>query len=181
MNTELSRLAELIRMRNSVEVDIARIIHRPASIGHLGEYIAAEVFGIELARSASNKGFDGWFRTGALVGKTVNVKWYARREGLLDINPTAIPDYYLILSGPKTSSMDKTTRARSWVIESVYLFDAPSLIEKLSGRVIGIATSVPARLWDDAEIYPRAMAGGMELSESQQMALGLFSGVEPVQ
>jgi len=29
--------------------------------------------------------FDGRFSSGALQGRTVNVKWYLKREGLLDV------------------------------------------------------------------------------------------------
>jgi hypothetical protein len=35
----------------------------------------AKVFGIALAASASEKGYDGYFEAGPLGGRTVNVKW----------------------------------------------------------------------------------------------------------
>ena len=43
--------------------------------GHLGEWIAAQVFDIELERSAY---IGGQFRTGPLQGQTVNMKWYLK-------------------------------------------------------------------------------------------------------
>lgn len=177
MHAQLSQLAGLIRTRNEVEVEIARIIQRPASIGHLGEFIAAAIFDIELARSASNKGHDGWFRSGPLAGKTVNVKWYARREGLLDINAAALPDVYLVLAGPRPSAADRQARTRSWIIQSVYVFEAPSLVQQLlaKGVGIGIAASVAAKWWNEAEVYPRAMRHDVVLTPEQRAALALFA------
>jgi hypothetical protein len=72
---DLEKLARLIRRRNEVEEEITRIIRRPAQIGHIGEYIAALVFRIALAASASKTGYDGYFEKGPLKGRTVNIKW----------------------------------------------------------------------------------------------------------
>ncbi len=61
--------------------------------GHLGEWIAAQVFDIELEAPAVAAGTDGRFRAGPLPGRTVNVRRHLRREGLLDTTePTAL-DY----------------------------------------------------------------------------------------
>ena len=73
---DLQRLAELIRNRNSIERNIASITGRPALTGHTGEYIAANIFDIQLVESASEKGIDGHFNTGPLAGRSVNIKWY---------------------------------------------------------------------------------------------------------
>ncbi len=75
MPSRLTDLASLLRARNAIAAKITAISGRPASLGHLGEFIAAEVFGIDLESSASNRGHDGRFRSGALQGRTVNVKW----------------------------------------------------------------------------------------------------------
>lgn len=99
----LTKLAELIAEKNRVCEQITAITGRPALIGHLGEFIAAQIFDIELATSAVNRGFDGVFRSGPRAGRTVNVKWYAKKEGLLDIGPDALPECYLVLTGPKPS------------------------------------------------------------------------------
>jgi len=58
---DLERLAALIRDRNSIERSIASITGRPALTGHTGEYIAANIFDIQLVESASEKGIDGHF------------------------------------------------------------------------------------------------------------------------
>src|SRR5436190_16511565 len=90
---DLTQLAELIRRRNALGKDITQIIGRPSLIGHLGEYIAARVFDITLEESAINKGFDGRFCKGPLVGKSVNVKWYAKKDSwtfALMRSPTSI-------------------------------------------------------------------------------------------
>ena len=80
----LARAATLLRERNAIDVELARLIHRPMTSGHLGEWIAAQIFDIELEASAVAAGIDGRFRSGPLQGLTVNIKWYLKREGLLD-------------------------------------------------------------------------------------------------
>jgi len=174
---ELAALAELIHRRNRTEIEITRIINRPAQIGHIGEFIASKVFDVELCESAVEKGIDGAFRSGPLAGKTVNVKFYGKREGLLDINPDGIPDYYLVLCGPTTTEMRSVGKTRPWVITSVYLFDGPALVEKLKvrGVKLGVATSVAKVYWDDAEWYPRPAPGIPALNSGQSAMLKLFA------
>lgn len=89
---KLKELAELLRKRNEIDSAISSVIGRPAMSGHLGEFIAARIFDIHLAESATNKGTDGQFKNGPLAGKSVNIKLYGKQEGLLDINPAALPD-----------------------------------------------------------------------------------------
>jgi len=89
----LERLAGLVRTKNRIDDEIAGIIDRPAQIGHVGEYIASNIFGIKLEESAAQKGIDGRFMAGPLAGRTVNIKWYGKMEGLLDITPNHLPDY----------------------------------------------------------------------------------------
>lgn len=177
MDDRHSTLAGLIRTRNQVEDEIARIIQRPASIRRLGEFIAAAIFAIELARSASNKGHGVWFRSGPLAGKTVNVKWYARREGLLDIDAAALPDVYLVLAGPRPSAAYRQARTRSWIIQSVHVFDAPALVQELTvkGVRVGIAASVTAKWWNEAEVYPRSIRYDVVLTAEQRVALAFFA------
>lgn len=52
-------LAELIHKKNEIEIEISRLIKRPAFIGHTGEYIASQIFDIQLEESATSRGFDG--------------------------------------------------------------------------------------------------------------------------
>jgi len=173
---ELSRLAELIKKRNLLEREITGLIGRPAEIGHIGEYIAAKVFHIRLEESASRKSIDGFFNDGPLKDRTVNVKWYARCEGGLDITPEALPDYYLVLAGPKSGMMTSRGQTRPWIIEYVFLFDAHALVAELSrsGVKIGTATSVRQHLWAEAEIYPTQRHNLLELTDDQRKALRLF-------
>lgn len=175
----LERLAELIRKRNEIEKEIAEIIGRPGLINYVGEYIASEIFKIELEQSGSEKGIDGRFTQGTLKGKTVNIKFYPKRENLLDINSDCLPDYYLVLTGPKTSPGSSRGSTRPWVISAVYLFESQRLINELEKRgvKIGTATSVISKLWDEAEIYPNQRNGILLLSEEQIQQLKLFSQV----
>jgi len=174
---DLTQLAELIKKRNLLEREITALIGRPAEIGHIGEYIASRVFHIALKESASYKSIDGHFSNEPLKECTVNVKWYARREGVLDITPDALPDYYLVLTGPKSGAMTSRGQVRPWTIANVFLFDAQTLVDELkrSGLKIGVATSVRQHLWAKAEIYPAQRNDALELSKQQHEALMLFS------
>ena len=180
-STKLGRLAELIRERNENEKLITAIINRPAQIGHIGEYIASQIFKIALAESATEPGIDGHFTSGPLAGQSVNVKMYAKRDGLLDINsdPKKRPDYYLVLAGPKSAATSSRGKTRPWIIEEVFLFAARPLIERLEDRrvKIGIAASVIDNEWEQARIYP-ADSQLYPLAEEQKQALCLF-GLRP--
>lgn len=173
---DLQALAKLIAQRNHIAADITGVIGRPALTGHVGEFIAARIFDIALEESASHKGSDGRFVGGPLDGATVNVKWYAQRENVLDINPDGIPDYYLVLAGPKTSAGTSRGESRPWTIAAVYLFEAGLLIEELAARGVqlNVATSVREQQWTDAEIYPRP-SERLPLTDEQRAMLGLFS------
>lgn len=169
-------LAELLRTRNAVEQQITAIIGRPALIGHIGEYIAAQIFDIALQDSASFKSIDGYFQSGELAGKSVNIKWYAQQQGILDITPAALPDYYLVLAGPKSTAGTSRGKTQPWLITSVYLFDAVRLVAALQqqGGKIGIATSVRRMFWQEAEIYPQQRNTELILSDDQRYRLSLF-------
>jgi hypothetical protein len=137
----LTELAALLRERNAIDERIGRVINRPMTSGHAGEWIASRVFDIELEPSAVAKAIDGRFRTGPLAGKSVNVKWYLKREGVLDMTESPGLHYYLVLSGPKGSARDART-VRAWRMDAVYLFDAQQLLRDQRAR--GVKTGVAA-------------------------------------
>jgi hypothetical protein len=173
---EIARLAELIRTRNAVDGEIAALTGRPALIGHVGEYIAARVFRIALAESAAQKGIDGHFVDGPLARASVNIKWYGKHEGILDMTPDFLPEYYLVLTGPRATSMSSRWGTRPWLIDFVFLFDAPNLLAQLRSRrvKIGIATSVAREFWHAAEVYPTPTNRQLILTDEQRNALALF-------
>lgn len=170
----LSQLANLLRLRNEVDRQIAEFIGRPATSGNLGEYIAAVVFDIQLEPTGVNPGYDGIFRSGPYSGKTVNVKLYSEDAGGLDIGPHPA-DFYLVLVGPKPLSK-KGIRTLPRRIDSVYLIDIPRLRADLESRGvgIGIATSVRKAAWEQARIYPERADGPMALTSAQVEMLRLF-------
>ena len=177
MNDEhVARLAKLIREKNRLDGEISAITGRPALIGHLGEYIASRLFDIELAESATQKSFDGRFRKGPLAGKAVNIKWYAKRENILDLVTEDPPDYYLVMTGPKASPGSSKGRTRPWLISSVFLFETDELMEALSirGVRVGTATSVVEELWEAAEAYPKQNNGLLRLSGGDEEQLRRF-------
>lgn len=174
---ELEKLAKLIHDKNKIEAEIASIIGRPALIGHVGEYIASHIFSIELEKSANKKSIDGRFIKGLLNGKTVNIKCYGKQEGILDITSNNPPDFYLVLTGPKSGAVSSRGTTRPWLISSVFLFDAKELIRQLQIKnvKIGIATSVRAHMWDEAMIYPKQQNNKLVISDDQKRLLQLFS------
>ena len=176
MNEELIKLSHLIKEVNETNRMISGIINRPAQIGHVGEFIASQIFDIELDESASRKAIDGHFRSGRLAGKSVNIKWYGKLEGLLDITPKSLPDYYLVLAGPKSAATSSRGKVRPWLIDYVYLFDAEDLVERLKirGVKIGIATSVAKQYWREAEIYQIQRNFSFEINDGMKSELALF-------
>jgi len=175
---ELQELANLLQRRNEIDKEISRIIGRPSTIGHIGEFVASEIFGIKLESSATTKGIDGIFTEGPLKGKTVNIKWYGKQEGILDIALSNLADYSLVITGPKSAPLTSKGTTRPLVISYVYLFDMVDLVSELKHRgvKIGIATSVRKSSWDSAEIYPKKANKKLELTEEQRKILELFSG-----
>jgi hypothetical protein len=173
----LPRLAELLKEKHLIDEKIASLVGRPAQIGHVGEYIASAIFDIKLEMSATAKGIDGHFSTGPLAGRSVNVKWYAKLESLLDLTPAYLPDEYLVLTGPRSTALSSRGTHRPWLIQFAFLFDAHELVHTLTARgsKLGVASSVPRRYWDEAEIYPAQNSKRLLLSEEQRAMLRLFA------
>jgi hypothetical protein len=124
----LEKVAGLIRRRNAIDADVAAITGRPLVAGHLGEWIASEIFDIQLESSAVAKAIDGRFRSGPLAGGTVNVKWYGKLEGLLDISEDPALDFYLVMTGPRAGAASSRGMTRPLRIESVHVFDAAEVL-----------------------------------------------------
>jgi hypothetical protein len=178
LHAGLRALAAAIARRNAADAEIARLIGRPAEKGHLGEFIAACIFGITLEHSATCKGRDGRFTAGPLAGRTVNVKCYGKLEGLLDLNVSHPPDYYLVLAGPRGAAASSRGVQRPFAIDHVFLFAAGPLHAALRQRGVklGVATSVTRPMWDAAEVYPEGRNSAMRLDEAQRAALTWFAG-----
>lgn len=174
-DNQLARIAEFLHQHNAIDQQIAQIIQRPMATGHLGEWIASRIFYIELEPSAVATAIDGRFRTGPLQGRSVNIKWYLKREGLLDMTEANVLDYYLVMTGPPTAATSSAGTTRPWVIDNVYLFDARQLLaeQRARGVQIGVASSMPSRFWVAAEIYP-AENPLLPLSADQKALLSLF-------
>ena len=173
---KLDQLARSIHELNRVSSVIANLIGRPAEKGHVGEYIAAAIFDLELESSATSPGIDGRFTSGLLRGRSVNVKWYAKLEGFLDIREEYLPDFYLVLAGPRSAAESSRGTTRDWLIESVYLFEAAALLPDLraAGVKIGTATSVRAHFWEQAEVYPSCASSSYRIDDRQRAQLRLF-------
>jgi hypothetical protein len=152
----MDRVAALIQDRNRIDAELAACIGRPALTGHLGAWIAAQVFGVSDGRLGD--------------GRTVGVRWYTKREGLLDMKEQG-PDLYLVLAGPKAEPAGSRGTTRPLVVDAVYLFDAAAVVADLRSRgvKIGVASSVRTELWDAAEIYPRRNPSFPLTSEQREL------------
>jgi hypothetical protein len=172
----MRRIAELLRERNAIDEQIAAITHRPMTSGHLGEWIASQVFDIELEPSAAAAAIDGRFRSGPLRGRTVNIKWYLKREGLLDTSESDQLDYYLVLTGPLAAAASSRGGTRPWCVDTVFLFNARQLRAEQIGRGVkrGAASSVLKRHWVAAEIYPAATNPLLPVTHDQAELLTLL-------
>lgn len=49
--SERKRMGRLVAIRNAVDEEIAAVAGRPAEKGHLGEWIASRIFGVDLIRA----------------------------------------------------------------------------------------------------------------------------------
>lgn len=177
MDDELiQRVTELLHERNAIDANIAQIIGRPVASGHLGEWVASQIFDIDLEESASAAGIDGRFRAGPLEGRTVNIKWYMKHQGLLDTTESVALEYYLILTGPSSPAGSSRGSMRPWCIQSVYLFDARQLRAEQDARGVkrGTASSVTKRQWAAAEIYPAPISRLLPVTPMQAGLLRLF-------
>ena len=163
-----------MKSRNTIDSKLASAIGRTAHINNVGEYIASTVFKIELNESGHSRGFDGRFTYGPLTNSTVDVQWKTRHDGLLNIKPEAIPNYYLVFTGPTTPAPDNAT---PWLIERCFLFNAHDLVVALRERKvqIGTGTSITGPLWERAEIYPVARNNVIVLSDEERRMLFLFN------
>lgn len=174
--SNLTRLAELLRARNTVESNIANLLGNNVQRSTVGEYIAASIFQITLIPSSQHHEFAGIFAAQPLAGQTVDVQWYPRREGSLHVYTEPAPDYYLVLAGPKQESSTVRALVSPWVITSVHLFASSELLLALQERNVqpGPHTSVINQLWERAEIFPRPLNQSLLLSAEQRQALQLF-------
>lgn len=174
--SNLPRLAELLRARNTIESNIANLLGSGTSQNIVGEYIAASIFGITLIPSSHHSEFAGIFSTQPLIGQTVDIQWYARREGFLNVHNLPAPAYYLVLAGPKQESSTTRALVNPWLISSVHLFASDELLVALHERgvQIGSHTSVINQLWERAEIFPVQYNKTLILTSEQRQLLQLF-------
>jgi hypothetical protein len=174
---EIVTIAGLLHRRNEIDATIARITGRPMVSGHLGEWIAARVFGIDLEDAANRAAFDGRFRSGPLTGRTVNVKWYLKQERVLDMTVSTALDYYLVLTGPYSAAVSSRSSTRPWLIDAVYLFAAAELLAQQRQRnaKTGVAASVLQSQWEAAQIFPVVPNSPLRLTPEQVSVLRLFA------
>ena len=175
---DLELLNRITRVLRALDEPAGGLIATPQGAGvngDFGELVAASVFPLVLHGDPLHPGSDGFFADGrhggkCLRGKTVEVKRYAKHPGYLDLKQTP-PDYYLVVSGPKTNEKPFDP----WAIESVFLFDGPRLHDDLvkHGVKIGEPTSIRKKLWDGAKIFP-CRNPDYPLSTEQREALRLF-------
>ncbi len=92
------------------------------------------------------------------------------------MSANAIPDHYLVMTGPKATAGSSRGKEQPWSIDAVFLFEARPLTDTLaaSRRKIGIATSVVRAHWREAEVYPEATSAVLVLTDEQRERLRVF-------
>ena len=178
---DLEKLSTLIKKWNRLEREISAIIERPGTISNVGEYIASKVFDIVLERSRTRQAYDGVFGNGLLKGLRVNVKISRERESFIDWRDDALPDFFLILAGPKRTSRRKTGESRPVRIASAYLFRVKETRAQLISREVNlpknrrVQASIAHWQWEAAEVFPNANCDLLVLSSKQRSLLMLFA------
>ena len=96
---------------------------------------------------------------------------------MLDLNPNAPLDYYLVLTGAPSALASSRGTLRPFCIQTVFLFDAHRLHVELHDRgvKIGIATSVRKAQWEPAEVFPRSNNPLLVLTQAQHRQLEIFA------
>ena len=168
------QLSSMVNQRNAIDNDIATLIGRPAHLGHIGEFVAATIFDIDLFESAVTKGCDGLFSSGRLKGRSVDIKYMSTESGLLNMTLEDPPDFYLALTGPRVAASSSRGTSQPWTIAFAFLFDASDLVRRLQVK-IGVATSIRRQFWDAAEIFPSANNPMFHLTSEQRSMLEMFA------
>jgi hypothetical protein len=172
----LPQLASLLKSRDTIDYKIATIIGHPTQVQSVGEYIASVIFGITLTGEIMiHKSSDGRFELGPLAGRTVDVQWRTKHDGILHLKTDPLPDYYLVFVGSKEAAALHSLSI-PWVIESVHLFHSTELLNALHERGVqlGTGTSITGPLWERAEIYPAQRNNQLILSNDEREMLALF-------
>jgi hypothetical protein len=173
-DAQLAALAGLLRERAVIGDRISEIIKKAPHPGRIGEFIAARVFDIELHPHAAHPGSDGVFRSGPLAGRSVNVKFYSRWDGQLEVRAHHAPDYILVLTRPAAKAGDTGPTSRC-LIASAFLFEYAALIA--AGVKPVVAASVREALWEEARIYAEASAKPLVAIDDRQRGLLQAFGV----
>ena len=94
----------------------------------------------------------------------------------MKINEGTLPQFFLVLTGPKAAAGRTAGKPQPWCIEEVYLFNAASLVNDLKTRGVklGVAASIRSVLWNAARIYPEHPKSPWNLTELQKESLRLF-------
>jgi hypothetical protein len=172
----LARAAALLHERNAIDAELAGVIDRPVTSGHLGEPIAAQIFNIELEASAAAAGIDGRLRSGALRGRTVNIKWYLKREGVLDTTELAALDYYRCLPGRRRRQRRRVVPPGPGASRPCSCLTQQLRFEQIGrGVKLSVASSVIKQQWAAAEIYPMATNPQLTVTSQQAELLMLFA------
>ncbi len=95
---------------------------------------------------------------------------------MLDINPDFLPDYYLVMTGPKDLEGTSKGGIRPWLINSVFLFNAVDIVIELTARGVnvGTASSVRKHEWQAAEIYPNKRSMAYRMTDVQMAQILAF-------
>ena len=175
--SNLKQLSSLLVRRNAIDEKITALIGRPAIRGHVGEWIAQEIFKVKAGKIRESEGLRRpvYRRSAGRTDGECEVVRQAR--GAARHQSSQRPGQYLVLTGPKAEATTSKGQTRPLVITEVFLFDASALVEqfKVQKRRLGVAASVRQHEWKTARVYPKAAPGArLTLTDAQREALKLF-------
>jgi hypothetical protein len=174
----VTAVARLVRERDVIDGEITRIINRPAVAGHLGEWLASELFDIDLEPPGSAEAFDGRFASGPLATGTVNIEWISRRDEQLDPDSSRAIDFHLVFTGTRALALTTKGLVRPVRINACYLFDARELEARQAARgaTSCAAAGLRAEEWNAAEIFPDRNNPLLTIGPEAHGLLALFGG-----
>jgi len=170
--TLLRRLSDLLHDREVIDTAIEQITSVPGGDERTIQWVASEIFDIELDLSRPSTGLVGTFQSGRLSGHTVEVRSQRTCCDVLDTKGSITCEYCMVLAGPRRHDLPTSIRA-PWNIDSVYLFEMQQ-VHRERGASLAPEPTVDALQWRAAEIYPSARNSILLVNPVQAAQLQLF-------
>ena len=170
---DLTDLADLLAQRIALDARIGAIIGRPSPCRAHGGVDRLEGLRHPTRRLCRPKQSTAGSDPARWPARQSTSRSTASARACSNSDPTL--DYYLVLCGPKATTLTSKGGTRPLRVTNVYLFDSAEIRtdQQTRGTKSGVASSIRSALWTEAEIYPRAHPA-LKLDAEQRRALALF-------